>query len=175
MITCILALTLCRPVHVVVVGGQADLASVRGAISFWEGRAQLQIVSTEVVTITDNPLASLEWSRPWLREDGSVTIFIIDNSDTHALLLGIAAGESQDYYGAIWVVTHGFPGEDGLAATLAHELGHVLFHLPDQTGLDIMASPILPYERHFIGCKSLALLGTPCRRLYFPMVTSHVG
>lgn len=173
-----------RAVHVIVVepvGEQQtaaeathSAASVVGAISFWQTLAptptQLTVTDTRMITVTGDPLASLDWSLPYLTDASpDVTIFIIDTSTNHGRLLGFAAGEAQAYYGAVWAVLDGYPGPDGLAATLAHELGHVLYGLPDAPGQDIMGYPVAAYHARFIGCTSLAALGAPCRAFYLPV------
>lgn len=67
---------------------------------------------------------------------------------------------------SIWI------GNDGpyRGAVIAHELGHVLFKLPDwylQLGMcnsiDIMCEPVSAYTNHVIGCRSLnAILPESC-------------
>lgn len=176
---------LARAVHVFIVEPTGEqqtaaeqtfvAASVVGAIDFWHTLAptptELTVTDTHMITVTGDPLASLDWSRPYLTDASSdVTIFVIDTSTNHGRLLGFAAGEAQAYYGAVWAVLDGYPGPDGLAATLAHELGHVLYGLDDAPGLDIMGYPVAAYHAHFIGCTSLAALGAPCRALYLPVV-----
>ncbi len=55
----------------------------------------------------------------------------------------------------------------------AHELGHAVYGLPDLVeGIDIMNpwAARAAYEGNSIGCASLAVLGTPCRRTYLPLV-----
>lgn len=153
------------------------LAAVADAAVFWSTHspipADLQVRSTVVIT-TGDPYASLEWSRPYLHNaNPDVTIFVIDNGASGRLLLGHSVGQAQDYYGAIWVVTQGYPGDDGLAAALAHELGHVLYGLNDLPPgpTDIMRMPpTAAYRAGWIGCDSLERLGAPCTRFYVPLL-----
>lgn len=146
------------------------IAAVAGGVAFWH--ADLPIKSTSVITIAAD--TSLEWSRPYLHDaSADLTLFIIDNSTNGKLLPNGAVGQAQDYYGAIWVVLHGFPGEGGLAATIAHELGHVVYGLDDlPPGLtDIMSMPpTVAYHAGFIGCTSLAAIEAPCHYSYMPLV-----
>lgn len=146
------------------------ITAIAGGVAFWH--ADLPIQSTSVITIGVD--TSLEWSRPYLHDDAvDLTIFVIDNSTSGKLLPGGAVGQAQDYYGAIWVVLNGFPGPDGLAATIAHELGHVVYDLDDlPPGLtDIMSMPpTTAYRARFVGCTSLAQLERPCSYTYLPLV-----
>lgn len=153
-----------------------SFAAVADAATFWSAHSpiatDLRIRSTVVMTATD-AYTSLEWARPLLREGNpEVTIFIIDNSASGKLLLGHSVGQAQDYYGAAWVVQGGYPGDDGLAAALAHELGHVLYGLDDLSPgpTDIMRMPpTAAYHAGWIGCDSLARMGAPCTRFYVPL------
>lgn len=153
------------------------VAAVADAVAFWTEHSpiatDLRIRSTVVMTTTD-AYTSLEWAGPLLRDaNPEVTIFIIDNSASGKLLLGHSVGQAQDYYGAAWIVLDGFPGDDGLAAALAHELGHVVYGLDDLPAgpTDIMRMPpTAAYRAGWIGCESLAALGAPCVRFYVPMM-----
>lgn len=149
---------------------QAQTA-ITSAAAFWSGYAALSVTSTSILTTTGDTFGDLTWSLPMLAPNGPVTIFILDNNVSNARLPGGDVGDAQDYYGAIWVCQFG----DVLPAVLAHELGHVLFGLPDWYRApelcahpDIMCDHVAAFQRGFIGCASLAFIGTPCHEVFIP-------
>lgn len=152
----------------------AALGAIQTAMAFWQGHAVLTITSTSILTLTDpTTFSDLTWSLPMLAPNGPVTIFILDNTVSNARLPGGDVGDAQDYFRAIWVCQFG----DVLPAVLAHELGHVLFDLPDLYRTpdqcahpDIMCDHVAAFQRGFIGCNSLAFLGTPCHAAYLPRI-----
>lgn len=177
-----------RPVHVVFVVPPGEhltseerasgVQSVTDATTWWQRHSpiptELALTSTDVITLSGDVYTSLEWTRPYLRNaNPAITIFIIDNTVSGRWLIGRdAVGESQDYYGVVWVVLRGLPGLDGLAATITHELGHVAYHLDDLPpgSVDIMRMPpTTAYHAGTVGCASLKALGQPCVRVYLPM------
>lgn len=147
---------------------------IKHAIAYWEQLSpittSLTLAEPQLITSTESMTGSLEWSRPYWADPADVTIFIIDSPWP---LVGDAVGQSQTPMGIIWVLrTEGLDFE----ATVAHELGHVLYKLPheyDARDLDIMGlAPVGAYMEPAIGCASLAQLGRPCASLFFPMVSS---
>jgi hypothetical protein len=112
---------------------------------------------------------AIEWSRPSWSGPPDVTLFVIDSPYS---LTGDAVGQSQTPMGIIWVLrTDG----EAFEATVAHELGHVLYDLPHayDAGADIMGLvPLAAYQVPMVGCASLERLGRPCARVFFPLVTS---
>lgn len=62
------------------------------------------------------------------------------------------------------------------AAILAHELGHVLYHLNDLYDdgpcdpYDLMCAPETAYHADWLGCQSLAAIGGGCKTQYLPIV-----
>jgi hypothetical protein len=118
------------------------------------------------------PLASLGWLDPLLAED-ALTIAVVANYQGRGLFAGKYAGfavASPPIVGAVALSSH------GLAPTLAHELGHALYGLPDDpggcVGADVMCAPAGPYRVGLVGCASLGLLGRPCWRVGLPFVVS---
>lgn len=145
---------------------------VDSAVAFWDSYAALSITGTTILTLTDaTTFSDLTWSLPMLAPGGPVTIFVLDNSVSNARLSGGGVGDAQEYFRAIWACQFG----DVLAPLIAHELGHVLFDLPDLyytpdacTHPDIMCDHVAAFQRGFIGCQSLAFIGTPCHEVYIP-------
>lgn len=158
---------------------QQVVASVKGAIVFWSDLSPLTttlaIASTELFTTTfaiyDNP----QWFDAIFDRPHDITIVVVDNSSNgKPLPAGNFAG-ANTHYDVIVVTTraNNLPGEQ--AALLAHELGHVLYDLPDLythgcSGVDIMCNPITAYGAYTIGCVSLEYLGYPCQRIYLPAI-----
>jgi hypothetical protein len=166
-----------RAIHVVFVEppgevysqAQADRAmtAIDGAVAFWGAYAHLHVTSTQIISPSGDIYADLTWSLAYVQPAArDVTVFILDNQHS-----GGRMGEAQEYYGAVWATVYG----DILPAVLSHELGHVLFGLPDWyrvpgacTHPDIMCDHVAAYARGFIGCESLAWIGQPCHRMYVP-------
>ncbi len=158
---------------------QQALGAVRAAAEWWHDLSPIPtafstgVTSTLVLTATD-PLASFAWLKARATVSERITVYVIDNSNSRRLLFGDSAGEAQDYYGVVAVVLYGLPGPEGLAATVAHELGHVAYGLDDLSPLtlDIMGDAAGSYARRFVGCESLAALGRPCVRVWLPGIVS---
>jgi hypothetical protein len=151
----------------------AALASVEHAIRYWETLSpittSLELAEPMLITSTGSMIGSLEWSRPYWASPADVTLFVIDSPWR---LIGDVLGQSQTPCGIIWVIR----GEgQWFESTIAHELGHVLYHLPHEydAGADIMGiNPLMAYVEPTIGCASLERLNHPCRSLFFPLVNS---
>lgn len=152
---------------------QQALVSTQRAVDWWNIPTNI-ITSTLVLTQTD-ALTNFDWQRQRAVVSDDITIYVIDNSNSHRLLFGDSAGEAQEYYKIAAVVLYGLPGEKGLEATITHELGHILYHLDDQPQglIDIMGDTATAYRMHFIGCASLAAMGKPCQTTYLPMLSTH--
>lgn len=147
-------------------------AGIEQAIAFWQDLAPLEttltLADSYLITTTAPLTGSLEWSRPYFADPTDLTLFVIDSPGP---LVGDAVAQSQAPLGIIWALRGDGPG---WGATIAHELGHVLYDLPHQyqDAEDIMGLvPLAAYERHMIGCSSLAQLGRPCQHLALPLIT----
>lgn len=151
----------------------AAAAGVQAALDYWQELAPepapLAITSARVITTTADIYQQLEWSRPYVAGPPELTIFLIDGT---APLLGTSLAQSQTPLGLIWVLR----GEgDDFAATIAHELGHVIYELPHQyqDAGDIMGFvPTAAYQARRVGCPSLAALGRPCASVWLPLIGS---
>jgi len=127
-----------------------------------------------VITVTDEIYAVYDWMPVTLRDDGTILITIVDDSSTRRYfdfrdrrIAGFALADN------VYAVLIGLPGEHGLAALIAHELGHAAMGLPDlypADQWDIMSAPAWAYNSNFVGCRSLAALGSPCTRSYLPLI-----
>jgi hypothetical protein len=157
---------------------EQSITKLKDAASFWQDLSpiptRLDIASTELLTTTEDVYYTHEWYSPYLSSnDHTVTVFIIDNSESNQRIAGRATGRAYPDYGIVWaVLTTNLP--NGLPATLAHELGHVLYDLKDlYTGscnLDIMCNMVTAYRMRFISCESLEALGAPCKRIYMSII-----
>lgn len=100
-------------------------------------------------------------------------LFIVDNSLSGRLILDHYLG-AMTMLNQAWVVATA----PYLASTVAHELGHVVYQLPDWyldpskciSEIDIMCADYVAFTSHFIGCRSLERLGRPCKNVYIPVV-----
>lgn len=179
-LACLPARASARAVHIIYVEPQGETltaaeqgaarAGIQGAINYWQILAPepvpLTIAGERTITATGDIYDSFEWSRAYFAEPPDLTIFIIDGN--HPLMRDYLA-QSQTALGLIWALRG---SGDDFAATIAHELGHVVYGLPHQyveagiMGLD----PTWAYQHQWIGCASLAALGAPCRVVWLPMV-----
>lgn len=130
----------------------------------------LVLSDTYVLTSTEEVFVS-----PFMVDTTSVlaksgiTLFFVDNSDHPERSLrdrvGVAWPPSE-----AWILLVG-----GGPWTIAHELGHLRFNLPDRwptakDPVDIMSTPEVAYQQAFLGCATLADLGAPCRVVFLPEV-----
>jgi len=148
----------------------AARAGMQGAIDFWQALAPnpvpLLIASERTITATGDIFDTFEWSRTYFAGPPDLTIFVIDSS--HPLMRDYLA-QSQTALGLIWALRG---AGDDFAATLAHELGHVVYGLPhvyDETGI-MGLDPTWAYQHRWIGCASLAALGRSCHIVWLPVV-----
>lgn len=142
--------------------------SVSGAISFWSrapNPVPLELRNSMIMTTTLNVYSTIGWGDPYI-QDNTTAIFVILNRNSGKLLFGRVAGVAG--LDAMYVVTGG-----QFEATVAHEIGHFVYGLPDLSPpftRDIMSTPSWAYPDGVIGCQSLALLGTPCKDIYLPII-----
>lgn len=111
------------------------------------------------------------WATLPSAEGSAITIYVVDNSESRRLFFGSYGGYAQDFYRAATGLSSTF-----LAATLAHELGHVLYGLPDWYrdptlcyATDIMCDGVAAYNAGVIGCRTLDFIGRPCEKIYLPI------
>lgn len=149
----------------------AARASIAEALAFWQDLAPqprpLTIADERTITASGDIEDSFEWSRPAWQGPPDLTLFVINSTKP---LLGNSLAQSQTPLGLIWALR----GDgDAFAATIAHELGHVVYGLPHQyqDAGDIMGlAPIVAYQQRFLGCSTLAQLGAPCRQVWLPLI-----
>jgi len=178
-----IAIVFVQPVGETLTGEeQADGAlAVSDAAAFWEQHSpiavRLAIASSVVITAGDEVYTAsgaMGLPRPY-SAGSSVAIFLVDNSAARRLFEGGRTAMALLGGGLVWAVLYGVPGPDGLAATLAHELGHAVFGLVDLIGdpVDIMSPALVSaYQAGVIGCRSRAALGAPCLAIYLPLVVA---
>lgn len=147
------------------------IQAVHDAAQFW-GYDSV-IVSTQFYTVTDDvyykPLN--EWSTVTVASQDEVYIFVVDNTVHKEALFGYG-GYAQNYYRLIVVLN-----DRALDARIAHELGHIIYGLPDWytmpgkcTTVDIMCDGEAAYKQNIKGCNTLDFIGKPCYRIYLPLV-----
>lgn len=151
------------------------LQSIRNGYTFWN--KDIPEVQSSITAIDTDPYGGVitEWCICVLSATDSTTIYVIDNSSGKQLLFNSQGGYAQEYYKFIVLVYDASPVE--LSARVAHELGHILYSLPDFyteplqcQQIDIMCYPQIAYEKRFIGCLSLAYIGAPCIRTTLPLI-----
>lgn len=159
--------------------------SVHAAFDFWHDYLPTPVLQEERdLQIQKEPYLSVitEWCNCSFTHEitDTLTIFVVDNSNSRASLGGIA-GYPSEYFSFMVVLLDSNPSL--LSAQIAHELGHIYFNLPDfyKTDtcqqIDIMCYPNPAFKQKFIGCLSLQhlaelSLSSPCKRIYLPSVTS---
>jgi len=160
---------------------QTAQQAVVGANAFWHDRApfvvDLALASTEVLTTEADVYGDTAWSAGLASTEVSrITIVVIDNRNSGKLLFAHRGGWAQPWNALAVVLLHPVVGQNALPAMIAHELGHVLFDLPDLYPIpgacahtDIMCYQVAAYNMPAIGCTSLATLGYPCQRVNMPL------
>jgi hypothetical protein len=101
----------------------------------------------------------------------------VNNLTTHRRMYEEHEGLAMYDSSAAWVVM----SRSNQQATIAHELGHVLFDLPDSylddlacVQVDIMCDPSVAYYNNNLGCRSREVLGHPCFRVYMPVTQVQI-
>jgi hypothetical protein len=160
------------PVRVVLVGDfmpaeQAEaLARTQRALDFWSARAPAPIPAEAQLGAT---LAAPADLGAWMASLGgheAPTVYIVKAPPYPATPLRPWASYVLRYA----LMTYDFPL--GAEATLAHELGHLIYNLRDTYPCgetDMMCNQKSAYP-HRLGCATLAQLGGACWRVGLPMV-----
>jgi hypothetical protein len=154
-------------------GRKAELRqAVADAFQYWQDRAPQPVpfALRDERTIYRENVQTVVWFRGLLTFDNpAAEIYIVYNDVSGSPIAG-TYGEAYPYYRAAIVVSryHG----DQVMALIAHELGHVLYQLPEAPcdAIDIMCEPIPAVERGALGCATLAELGRECYRVGLPLV-----
>lgn len=184
--------TVQRDIHLVFVQPQGEtftpeeqaLATqqVRDGIAFWMDRAplstQVRVRSSQLLTTDADVFRTVEWSQPFWNTSATagITLFVIDNSESSDAFWDTLPAFCYPQY-SVAMILLSQRVQDAVAISVAHELGHLLYNLPDLyydgpcTGIDIMCEPVMAYRMRFIGCTSLATMGSPCQRVVLPMLT----
>lgn len=146
------------------------VTQVREAAAFWGYEADIRTA----MLLTDKAVFELpinQWAAIPTGNTG-ITVFVVDTSKGDQLFFDSYGGYAQRYYQIITAVRN-----NNLGATVAHELGHVIYGLPDwylQPGkcaaIDIMCDAVTAYNRKIKGCLTLDFLGTPCYTVRIPLV-----
>lgn len=146
------------------------ITHVREAAAFWGYEADIHtsFLSTDKAVFQE-PID--QWTILPTGNAG-ITIFVVDTSSSTQLFFDSYGGYAQRYYQIVTAVRN-----NNLGATVAHELGHVIYGLPDWylqqgkcTAIDIMCDAVTAYNRKIKGCLTLDFLGTPCYTLHVPLI-----
>jgi hypothetical protein len=138
---------------------------------YWQKQCMLE-THTQVIDydIFNEPLQLITTAQH--TED--IIVYAVDNSKNRKLFFNDYTGYAQDYYRFV-VVQNTHYAE----TTIAHELGHVLYGLPDWYQQQACSIPdimcALPlshqaYNQGRRGCYTQAFLGSPCDSIYLPMI-----
>lgn len=149
------------------------IQAVHDAAQFWGYTA---IITSSDILKTDKDVFNepiSDWSTLSVAPQNEVYIFVIDNSNSGSLLFGYG-GYAQNYYRLIAVVNKG-----AQAAHIAHELGHIIYDLPDWykipgkcMQIDIMCDSEPAYNQHFKGFDTMRFIGEPVYQIALPVVVA---
>jgi hypothetical protein len=170
-----------EPVRVVLVatdeGGYTDeqqaaiLARVGRALAFWSDRAPAPIATTVEAAA---PLAAPGDLALWVADlppHSEYTVYVVNNEATGRALPGGSYGAASHALRFALVTSQAPLSAE---ATLAHEVGHLLYDLrhvcPADGGSDIMCNWVGAYRLGKLGCGTLGQLGAPCERVGLAMV-----
>lgn len=154
-------------------------ATVEAALGWWTGLSPisttLTISATESIMVEDAVNDPPFWILDYFEPSPYVTIVILDNSESGDTLWGGGYAGANTAYDVVLITNTTTDLPDATAALLAHELGHVLYDLPDlYTGgcqhTDIMCNPVTAYNESVIGCESRAVMGVPCQHRYLASI-----
>lgn len=153
--------------------------AVEAALSWWEELSPisttLTISTTEAITVekavNDPPFWILDYFEP----SPYITIAVLDNSESGDELWGGGYAGANTAYDVVLITSTATDLPNATAALLAHEMGHVLYDLPDlYTGgcqhTDIMCNPITAFNERVIGCESRVAMGVPCQYRYLASI-----
>jgi hypothetical protein len=154
-------------------------ANVEEAIGWWEELAPisttLTISATDIITVGDAVDKPPWWITRYFEPSPYITIAIIDNSESGAPLWGGGYAGANTAYDVVLITSTTTDLPNATAALMAHELGHILYDLPDLytngcQHTDIMCNPITAYNARIIGCESQATMGVSCQHRYLTIV-----
>lgn len=154
-------------------------ATVETALGWWTTLSPitttLTISATEAITVEDAVNDPPWWITRYFEPSPLVTIAILDNSESGDVLWGGGYAGANTHYDVVLITSTTTDLPNATAALLAHELGHVLYDLPDlYTGgcqhTDIMCNPITAYNERIIGCESRTTMGLPCHHRYLATI-----
>jgi hypothetical protein len=155
------------------------LESVKATLSWWEELAPisttLTISATNVITVEEGVSDPPWWIERYFEPSPFITIAIVDNSESGSDLWAGGWAGANTHYDVILATNPDLNLPNALAALLAHEMGHVLYDLPDLytrgcQHTDIMCNPVTAFNERIIGCASRAVMGMPCQYRYLAAV-----
>jgi hypothetical protein len=153
--------------------------TVEAALGWWAALSPitttLAISAAEAITVEEEINDPPWWITRYFEPSPYVTIAILDNSESGAPLWGGGYAGANTAYDVVLITSTTTDLPNATAALLAHELGHVLYDLPDlYTGgcqhTDIMCNPVTAFNERIIGCESRAVIGAPCRHRYLAVI-----
>lgn len=151
---------------------EETVQAIERASAFWN--VPVRIVSTQVITTNVNVYSETidKWASLKVVSPQTVYLYVIDNSEHHNVLFTGYGGYAQNYFRLIVILN-----DADQDAYLAHELGHILYNLPDWylipgkcNSPDIMCGSVDAFRKNIKGCNTLEFLGTPCYKVYIPLI-----
>lgn len=153
--------------------------AVEAALGWWEELSPisttLTISATETITVESAVNDPPWWIERYFEPSPFVTIVILDNSESGSELWAGGYAGANTYYDVVLITSTTTDLPNATTALLAHELGHVLYDLPDLYTkgcyhTDIMCNPITAFNERIIGCLSRAAMGVPCQHRYLAII-----
>lgn len=149
------------------------IVSTLSAMSWWSVLAptplSLVISDTIVITATGEIFnTTIDMTNSYKN-----SIYILDNSSSGRLIFNTHMGAMTSLH-QVWIVT----SAPNMEVTITHELGHMLYGLPDWYDIpgkcvviDIMCFDYIAYTQKTIGCLSLEYMNHPCDKTYIPYIS----
>jgi len=159
-------------------GATNQQVQIEQSFEYWNSLGTKQYVVTYLpdkhMTL-DNPLDITQWDFITL-DNPILEIYIVGNEPSGRFVGTFSIAEAMNTYNTIAMIEREIMP---INVMLAHELGHILYLLPDWTKVDnaychyhvdIMCYPSSPFEQRILGMKTSRFIGKEVYSVHLPMI-----